>query len=50
VGTATLVDPAAPVQIAHEIVRYLKAKNIVSPAALRGRLRVPATAPAGGTA
>jgi dihydroorotate dehydrogenase (NAD+) catalytic subunit len=42
VGTATLVDPAAPVAIAQGILRYLKEKNLASPADLRGRLRVPA--------
>lgn len=41
VGTATLVDPAAPVNIAQGIARYMKAKNVGSPADLRGRLRVP---------
>lgn len=40
-GTATLIDPATPVAIAHGIVRYLKAKNLASPADVRGRLRVP---------
>jgi dihydroorotate dehydrogenase (NAD+) catalytic subunit len=46
-GTATLIDPAAPVLIAQGIARYLKAKNLASPADVRGRLRVPsgATAP-----
>jgi dihydroorotate dehydrogenase (NAD+) catalytic subunit len=42
-GTATLVDPGAPVTVAQDIVRYLKAKNLASPADIRGRLRVPAT-------
>ena len=42
VGTATLVDPAAPVLVAQGIARYIKAKNVASPADLRGRLRVPA--------
>ncbi len=42
VGTATLVDPAAPVEIAKDIARYLKSKNLVSPEDVRGRLRVPA--------
>lgn len=41
VGTAMLVDPAAPVAVAQGIVRYLKAKGLASPADVRGRLRVP---------
>ena len=40
VGTALLVDPGAPVEIARGIVAYLKAKGIGSPEDLRGRLRV----------
>lgn len=40
VGTAMLVDPAAPVQVAQGILAYLKEKGIASPADLRGRLRV----------
>lgn len=40
VGTAMLVNPAAPVQIAQGILAYLKEKGIASPADLRGRLRV----------
>ena len=43
VGTATLIDPAAPVSVAQGIVRYLKAKGLASPADVRGRLRVPAS-------
>jgi len=43
VGTATMIDPAAPVEIAHGIARYLKSKNLASPADVRGRLRVPAS-------
>jgi dihydroorotate dehydrogenase (NAD+) catalytic subunit len=43
VGTATLVDPSAPVNVAQGIARYLKAKNVGSPADLRARLRVPAS-------
>lgn len=39
VGTAMLVDPAAPVEIARGILAYLKDKQLDSPAALRGRLR-----------
>jgi dihydroorotate dehydrogenase (NAD+) catalytic subunit len=41
VGTATLVEPAAPVMIAQEIASYLKAKGLASPADVRGRLRLP---------
>jgi dihydroorotate dehydrogenase (NAD+) catalytic subunit len=40
VGTAMLVDPAAPVEIARGILDYLRDKGIASPADLRGRLRV----------
>jgi dihydroorotate dehydrogenase (NAD+) catalytic subunit len=42
VGTAVLVDPASPVEIARGIAGYLKAKGLASPADLRARLRVPA--------
>ncbi len=45
VGTAMLIDPAAPVEIARGILAYLKDKQLESPAALRGRLRVPGTSP-----
>lgn len=49
VGTATLIDPAAPVTVARGIASYVRAKNLASPADLRGRLRVPASvaAPSG---
>lgn len=43
VGTATLIDPDAPVLVAQGIVHYLKAKGLASPADVRGRLRVPPT-------
>ena len=43
VGTAALVDPQAPVTIAQDIVRYLKAKGLGSPGDVRSRLRVPAS-------
>jgi dihydroorotate dehydrogenase (NAD+) catalytic subunit len=46
VGTAILVDPAAPVEIARGIVAYLGAKGIASPGDLRGRLRVGSSEPA----
>ena len=42
VGTATLIDPAAPIEVARGIALYLKEKRLASPADLRGRLRVPA--------
>jgi dihydroorotate dehydrogenase (NAD+) catalytic subunit len=42
VGTAVLIDPAAPVEIARGIAGYLRAKGLASTADLRGRLRVPA--------
>ena len=47
VGTAAIVDPAAPVHVAAGIAGYLKAKNLASPADVRGRLRVPAPVPEG---
>lgn len=40
VGTAMLVNPSAPVEIAQGILGYLKAKGLASPADLRGRLRL----------
>lgn len=40
-GTAVLIDPAAPVAAARDIARYVKAMRLTSPAQLRGRLRVP---------
>ncbi|HEX5950932.1 MAG TPA: dihydroorotate dehydrogenase, partial [Actinomycetota bacterium] len=40
VGTAMLVNPAAPVEVAQGILAYLKDKGVSSPADLRGRLRV----------
>ena len=42
VGTAMLVDPMAPVEIARGIADYLRDKGISSPADLQARLRVPA--------
>jgi len=42
VGTAVLVDPASPVDIARGIAGYLKEKGLASPGDLRARLRVPA--------
>jgi dihydroorotate dehydrogenase (NAD+) catalytic subunit len=43
VGTATLVDPGAPVAIAQGIARYLKSRALASPADVRARIRVPAS-------
>jgi dihydroorotate dehydrogenase (NAD+) catalytic subunit len=43
VGTATLIEPSAPVHVAQGIVRYLKDKGLGSPSDIRGRLRVPAS-------
>lgn len=40
VGTALLVNPSAPVEIARGILDYLREKGIASPGDLRGRLRV----------
>jgi dihydroorotate dehydrogenase (NAD+) catalytic subunit len=40
-GTATLVDPSAPVTAAQGIASYLRAKGLASPADVRARLRVP---------
>jgi dihydroorotate dehydrogenase (NAD+) catalytic subunit len=40
VGTALLLNPAAPVEIARGILDYLRDKGLASPADLRGRLRV----------
>jgi dihydroorotate dehydrogenase (NAD+) catalytic subunit len=44
VGTAMLLDPAAPVAIAQDIARYLSEKNLTSPADVRARLRLPVVA------
>ncbi len=46
-GTATLVDPAAPVAGAQGVLAYLTAKGMASPADVRGRLRVPPPATEG---
>ena len=40
-GTATLVDPAAPVVASQGVGSYLKAKGLASPSEVRGRLRLP---------
>jgi hypothetical protein len=45
VGTATLVDPGAPVEIAQGVASYLKGKGLASPADVRGRLRAPVASP-----
>ncbi|HLB62506.1 MAG TPA: dihydroorotate dehydrogenase [Actinomycetota bacterium] len=39
VGTAALVDPAAPVDIAQGLLAFLREKGLASPADLRGLLR-----------
>ena len=44
VGTAVLVDPVAPVDIARGVAAYLESKGLSSTADLRGRLRVPTAA------
>jgi len=44
VGTAVLIDPAAPVEIARGIAAYLEDKGLASPGDVRGRLRVPPAA------
>ncbi|MGZ5213443.1 MAG: dihydroorotate dehydrogenase [Actinomycetota bacterium] len=41
VGTATLIDPSAPIEVARGVSNYLKEKRFASPADLRGRLRLP---------
>ena len=41
VGTAVLVDPTAPVEIARGVAAYLSEKGLTSPLDLRARLRVP---------
>lgn len=43
VGTATLVDPAAAVDIATDVGTYLEQRNLSSAADIRGRIRVPAS-------
>jgi dihydroorotate dehydrogenase (NAD+) catalytic subunit len=40
-GTATLVDPRAPVIVAQGIARYLKGKGLASPRDVRAHLRLP---------
>lgn len=45
VGTALIVNPSAPVEIARGLLGYLKEKGMGSPADLRGRLRVRQEAP-----
>jgi dihydroorotate dehydrogenase (NAD+) catalytic subunit len=49
VGTALLVNPSAPVEIAKGILGYLREKGISAPADLRGRLRVRGGRDAGPT-
>jgi dihydroorotate dehydrogenase (NAD+) catalytic subunit len=47
VGTATLVDPAAPVAVAQGVLSYLKKKGLASPADVSARLRLPPAVPEG---
>jgi dihydroorotate dehydrogenase (NAD+) catalytic subunit len=47
VGTATLVDPSAPIAIAQGVARFIKEKGFSSPKDLRGRLRLPESQAAG---
>lgn len=49
VGTAVMIDPAAPVTVAQGIARYLKSKGLASPADARGRLRLPGARSSGGS-
>ncbi|HTG47070.1 MAG TPA: dihydroorotate dehydrogenase [Actinomycetota bacterium] len=42
IGTGSLVDPAAPVEVARGIAASLKALGLRAPGDLRGRLRLPA--------
>ncbi len=44
-GTATLIDPAAPVAAAQGVLAYLTAKGMASPTDVRGRLRIPQAPP-----
>jgi dihydroorotate dehydrogenase (NAD+) catalytic subunit len=46
-GTALLVDPDAPVEVARGIAAYLGEKGVGSPADLRGRVRIPDAASEG---
>ncbi len=41
VGTAMLVNPSVPTEIAAGVLRYLKAKGLAAPADIQGRVRVP---------
>jgi dihydroorotate dehydrogenase (NAD+) catalytic subunit len=40
-GTALLVNPEAPVEVARGLLAYLRDKGVASPADLRGRVRIP---------
>lgn len=48
VGTAALVDPAAPVEVAAGVAAFLKRRGLMSPADLLGRLRLPPSEAASG--
>jgi dihydroorotate dehydrogenase (NAD+) catalytic subunit len=41
VGTAALIDPTAPVEIARGVAAYVKEKGVATPSDIRRRLRVP---------
>ena len=41
VGTAVLIDPSAPIEIAEGIAAHLKDENLGSPGDLRGHIRLP---------
>jgi dihydroorotate dehydrogenase (NAD+) catalytic subunit len=43
-GTALLVNPEAPVEVARGLLAYLRDKGVASPADLRGRVRIPGAA------
>ncbi len=45
VGTATLVDPSAPVEITKHILRYLKAEDLADPSHVRDEARLLRSAP-----
>jgi dihydroorotate dehydrogenase (NAD+) catalytic subunit len=47
IGTAMLVDPAAPTEVTRGILDYLTDKGVASPADIRGRVRDQAARPDG---
>ena len=40
-GTALLVNPSAPAEVAGGILAYLRDKGLASPADIQGRVRIP---------